>query len=261
MSAVRDAVEVGVALERRDGVARITLDRPPLNILDIAALERLDVVLKDIAADPTVAVLLVTGRGRAFCAGLDVADHMGDRVGPMLDAFHRVIGRLLECEAAVVAAVKGAALGGGCELLLACDVVLATDRAKLGQPEIRLGVFPPAAAALLPERIGRQAALDLILTGRTLTAEEALRLGLVTRVLGADGFEAEVEAYLAGLASLSPPVLRLAKRATVRRSTAAARAALDAAERLYRDDLMRLADSQEGLLAFLEKRDPVWQGR
>ncbi len=101
MSAVRDAVEVGVALERRDGVARITLDRPPLNILDIAALERLDVVLKDIAADPTVAVLLVTGRGRAFCAGLDVADHMGDRVGPMLDAFHRVIGRLLECEAAV----------------------------------------------------------------------------------------------------------------------------------------------------------------
>lgn len=248
-----------VRVERHGRVTRVTLDRPPLNILDIPLLEELDVALGDAAADGNTGVLVLTGAGRAFCAGVDVADHMGDRMGRMLDGFHRVIERLLSFEAPVVAAVNGAALGGGCELLVACDLVLARDGAKLGQPEIRLGVFPPAAAALLPLRIGRQQALDLILTGRTFTASEGQTLGLVSRVFAADDFDDAVNAFVNDLASLSPAVLRLAKRATVTPETAV-RHRLREAEHLYAGELMRLDDAHEGLRAFLEKRTPVWKG-
>lgn len=248
-----------IRVERLDGVARIVLDRPPLNVLDIAMLEELNATLRDIAHDRSVAVLVLTGEGRAFCAGIDVADHMGDRVGPMLDAFHSVIESLLSIEPPVVAAVNGAALGGGCELLLACDLVLARDGAKLGQPEVRLGVFPPAATALLPSRIGLQRALDLILTGRTLTAAEAHGLGLVSRVIPADDFQTAVDAFAADLASLSAPVLRIAKRATTLPATGAMER-LEAAEFLYANELMQLADAREGLNAFLEKRAPEWKG-
>lgn len=248
-----------VGLEQRDGVARIVLDRPPLNILDIATLQELESVLGELAGDDSLAVIVLTARGRAFCAGIDVADHMGDRVGPMLDTFHSVLERLLSIEAPVVAAVNGAALGGGCELLLACDLVLARDGAKLGQPEIRLGVFPPAAAAFLPLRVGMPHALDMILTGRTLTAAEAHAIGLVSRVIPGDDFDVAVDEFIADLASLSPPVLRIAKRATRLHATGPMER-LEAAERMYSQDLMQLTDAHEGLTAFLEKRAPVWKG-
>lgn len=248
-----------IRVERRDGVVCVVLDRPPLNILDIATLEELDAALGEIAADDAVRVVVLTGEGRAFCAGIDVTDHIGDRVGPMLDIFHSVIERLFSLEPPVVAAVNGAALGGGCELMLACDLVLARDGAKLGQPEIRLGVFPPAAAAFLPLRIGVQRALDLILTGRTFTAAEGLSLGLVSRVIPADDFDAVVDVFVADLASLSGPVLKLAKRAAlVPGRTDLGR--FEAAELLYAEELVQLADATEGLTAFLEKRPPVWKG-
>jgi cyclohexa-1,5-dienecarbonyl-CoA hydratase len=248
-----------IRIERRDGIVRVVLDRPPLNVLDIAMLEELDAALGGIAADDAVRVVVLTGAGRTFCAGIDVADHMGDRVRPMLDIFHSVIGRLLSLKPPVVAAVNGAALGGGCELLLACDLVLARDGAKLGQPEIRLGVFPPAAAALLPSRIGIQRTLDLILTGRTFTAAEGCSLGLVSRVIAADDFDAGVDAIVSDLASLSPPVVRLAKRAALVPATGDADR-LEAAELLYANELVQLDDATEGLTAFLEKRPPAWKG-
>jgi cyclohexa-1,5-dienecarbonyl-CoA hydratase len=248
-----------VRVERAGRVVRVVLDRPPLNIMDIAMLEDLERALVDVARDDAAAVIVITGSGKAFSAGVDVADHTGERLGRMLDALHTVIERLLSLEAPVVAAVNGAALGGGCELLLACDLVIARQGARLGQPEIRLGVFPPVAAALLPARIGAQRALDLILTGRTLTAEEGHALGLVSRVLPVDDFAAGVDAFVADLASLSPPVLRLAKRATLMREVEPMQR-IEAAESLYEDELMRLDDAQEGLSAFLEKRQPVWKG-
>jgi cyclohexa-1,5-dienecarbonyl-CoA hydratase len=158
----------------------------------------------------------------------------------------------------VVAAIHGPTLGGGCEVAAACDLVLAADDVRLGQPEIRLGVFPPAAAALLPRLVGRQRALDLLLTGRTVLAEEALRLGLVTRVLPRDGFEEGVEAFVQELAARSRPVLALAKRAVVENLERPLSAALDAADHLYLTELMALRDPHEGLAAFMEKREPVW---
>ena len=247
-------------LERgADGVARLTLDRPPLNVLHIPMLRELDAALGEIAEDREAKLLLITGEGKAFCAGVDVADHTAERIEFMLETFHGALRRLLELKLPVVAAVNGAALGGGCELVLACDLVIASASAKLGQPEIRLGVFPPVAAALLPRLIGRQRALDLILTGRVIGAEEARDIGLVGRVAPADGFAEAVEEYVGGLADLSRPVLRLTKRVTLEGMELPAARALERAEAAYLNELMRLEDPHEGLAAFMEKREPVWK--
>lgn len=248
-----------VRLERTEGVLRLILDRPPLNVLHLPMLQELGAALAAVPDDPDVRVLVLTGAGRAFCAGVDVADHLPDRVGVTLRTFHDIIRRLLGLELPVVAAVNGGALGGGCELLLACDVVLAKAGSKLGQPEVRLGALPPAAAALLPRRVGWQRALDLILTGRTLEAEEAQALGLVTHVVPADAFDEEVARYTAELASLSRPVLGLAKRAVVDGLEMPWQEALEQAEAVYLEKLVGLADASEGLTAFLEKRQPVWK--
>jgi cyclohexa-1,5-dienecarbonyl-CoA hydratase len=247
-------------LERgEDGVARLTLDRPPLNVLHIPMLRELDAALGEIAEDREAKLLLITGDGKAFCAGVDVADHTAERVEFMLETFHGALRRLLGLELPVVAAVNGAALGGGCELVLACDLVIASASAKLGQPEIRLGVFPPVAAALLPRLIGRQRALDLILTGRVIGAEEARDIGLVSRVVPADGFADAVREYVGGLAALSRPVLRLTKSVTLEGMELPAAQALERAEAAYLNELMRLEDPHEGLAAFMEKREPVWK--
>lgn len=216
-------------------------------------------VLEELAADEDLRLLVLTGEGRAFCAGVDVADHLPDRVETTLGLFGRIVDHLLEFSAPVVAALNGAALGGGLELALACDVVLARRGAALGQPEIRLGVFPPAAAALLPRLVGRQRALDLVLTGRTMDASEARDAGLVQKLLDEERFEDEVEAYVAQMAGLSRPVLRLAKRAVTGWTHRPAGEAIREAERLYLDDLMALEDPREGLAAFLEKREPRWR--
>lgn len=238
--------------------ARITLDRPPVNVLTIAMLEELASAVEEAAAAPEAKVLVLTGAGKAFCAGVDVADHTEDRVESMIHAFSRAIRSLLEVRIPVVAVLNGAALGGGLELALACDIVLAATTAKLGQPEIRLGVFPPAAAALLPRRVGVQHALDLVLTGRTVTAAEAAGLGLVTRVAAPDHLDAAVAELVDGLAELSRPVLALAKRAVLDGLERPLEEALVHADALYLNDLMRLDDPHEGLAAFTEKREPVW---
>ncbi len=239
-------------------VARVVLNRPPLNVLTIEMLDELVEAIAAASADPATRVVVLTGEGRAFCAGVDVADHTVERVGTMIESFSRAIGALLSMDLPVVAALNGAALGGGLELALACDVVLARAGSKLGQPEIRLGVFPPAAAALLPRRVGVQRALDLVLTGRTVTAEEAAPMGLVTAVLPADDFGAAVNDYVAQVAGLSRPVLALAKRAVIQGLDRPLSAALVGADTLYLNELMALRDPHEGLAAFAEKRAPVW---
>jgi len=253
------ATASSVRYTREGGVGRLVLDRPPVNVLNLAAMEALQSAITEAAADTRLKVLAVSGAGRAFSAGVDVADHTADRVGRMLALFHGAVRQLMALEVPVVALVHGAALGGGCELALACDMVLARDDLKLGQPEIQLAVFPPVAAALLPQLIGRQRALDLILTGRTIGAAEALRMGLVSRVLSTADFEAGTDAALAELASRSGPALRLAKRAVLESTDLPFGPGLQRAEDLYLNELMQLADVHEGLAAFMEKRAPVWE--
>lgn len=261
MSTAALAEGMQIRLERSGKLVRLILDRPPLNVLDIAMLEELEEALEGLRKDRSVNVLLLSGAGRAFCAGVDVADHTADRVDVMIETFHRAIERLMRLPFPVVAAVKGAALGGGCELALACDVVLLHEGAKLGQPEIRLGVFPPAAAVLLPRLVGRQTAADLVLSGRILEADEAVALGLASRALPADEFEAAVDEYVNSMAALSGPVLNVTKLALREGGAGDPESAMLRVERIYLDGLMRLDDPHEGLAAFTEKRAPVWKGR
>lgn len=246
--------------ESDGGLRILTLDRPPLNVLNIDMLAELEEAVGRVASDGDAAALMITGEGKAFCAGVDVADHTPERVEAMIERLHGALTAILALEVPVVAAVNGAALGGGLELALACDVVFAREGAKLGQPEIRLGVFPPFAAAILPRLVGTATALDICLSGRTLRAEEGMRLGLVQHTAPKSDFASSAKEYAKELASLSPPVLRLTKQAIRAGLDVPLGEALEEAERLYLDDLMQLEDAREGLAAFLEKRAPVWKG-
>ena len=247
-----------VEVTRQDGVARVVLDRPPLNVIDLEGARELARTLSDVQRMEGLTAVVLAARGKAFCAGVDVRDHLPDRGAEMLAEFHRVCRLLLALEAPVVAAVQGAALGGGMELTLVCDLVVASTRATFGQPEIRLGVFPPLAAAALPHLVPFHLASELVLTGRVLSAEEALRVGLVNRVAPPEQFEEALDALLSELRPLSPPSLRLAKRALRLGRWRPEPDEIEAAERFYVDQLMRTPDAVEGLTAFLEKRPPVW---
>ncbi|HSG39035.1 MAG TPA: enoyl-CoA hydratase/isomerase family protein, partial [Thermoanaerobaculia bacterium] len=184
-------------LLHRDGPAAIvTLNRPPLNILDIPTIDLLGEVVAGLASDPALQVIFIRGSGdRAFSAGVAIQDHTPDRVVPMLDSLHATIRRLRDLDAVTVAAVQGHCLGGGMELAMSCDLVIATEDARFAQPEIEVGCYPPVASALLPQRIGAGLALDLALTGRSLTCEEAERIGLVTRRVPAGGLDEAVERF------------------------------------------------------------------
>lgn len=250
----------------RDGrTATVTVNRPPLNILDIPTIEGLAAALDDLEKDADLQVVVVRGAGdRAFSAGVAVQDHTPDKVGPMLSTLHGAIKKLRTLPAITVAAVQGHCLGGGMEVALACDLVLATDDARFGQPEIELGCYPPVAAALYPSLIGPGRTLELLLTGRTLTCEQAEAMGLIARRVPKGSLDEETAKLVSEIAGRSAAVTRITKkavRAGERAFEDAFFAALDANERLYLDELCPTADMAEGLAAFLEKRRPVWKHR
>lgn len=243
------------------GLARVELDRPPLNIIDLETAAELVASIEGVAVREDVALIALSGRGRAFCAGVDVRDHLPDRGAEMLRTFHRACLALIEARQPVIAIVQGAALGGGCELTLVCDVVIASERATFGQPEIKLGVFPPLAAVALPRMIPSHHATELLLTGRIIEAAEAVRMGLVNRVTGESGLTAAAEELIGQLLALSPVSLRLAKQAMLGARVRPTAKEIAEAERFYVEHLMHTSDAIEGLEAFLEKRAPRWGGR
>ncbi|MBM3878105.1 MAG: enoyl-CoA hydratase [Verrucomicrobia bacterium] len=255
------AVYSTIRCERADGVVRITLNRPPLNILGLPMLEELNQALAGLAQDAGLRLLVMDHEGKAFSAGADVKDHTPAQVGRMLELFHGLFRKLGAVSAPTLAAVDGPALGGGCELATFCDLVLASERATFGQPEVKVGVFAPVAAAMLPRLVGRARALELLWTGEILGAVEAERMGLVNRVYAAAQFRGQVDQWIGRLSSLSGPVLKLTKRAVDQARGRAFEAALEEVERIYLDELLKTADAHEGIQAFLEKRPPVWQHR
>lgn len=241
------------------GVAAVTLNRPPLNVLHIPMMAELNTLLEKAVDDNDVAAIVFRAEGKAFCAGVDVSDHTADKVADMIGVFHGIFRKLALTDALTIAAVDGSALGGGCELACFCDIVLASDRAKFGQPEVQVGVIPPVAACVLPVQIGIRKAVELNALGRVLGASEALTIGLVNQVYPAQEFGARVDEYLGNIGRLSRPVVRLAKRATVLVAREQVLSHLERVEELYLDELMRLSDAHEGLNAFLEKRAPNWK--
>ena len=240
--------------------AWITLDRPPLNILDIAMMRSLDGAVEQ--ALPNCDFLIFQGAGpKAFSAGAEVADHVPEHVSEMLEAFHAVFRRLARAECITITAVHGHCLGGGMELATYCDFLIATESAKFGQPEIKLGCFPPVAMVTFPRLIGLRAALDLILSGRIFGAREAQELGFVSRLVGDTQLREGTATLLGELQGLSPAVLRLAKRTIRKVHGDDFERQLSEVERIYLSQLMQTHDAREGIRAFLEKRAPAWEGR
>jgi len=239
---------------------RITLADPPLHILDVTMLDELrDAIAR---VNPDRHVLIIDAQGdKAFSAGASVQDHLGDRVATMLGHFHDCFRMLAKLDVVTVALVRGAALGGGCELALACDFVLASDRAKFGQPEINLGVFPPVAAYQLSRQTAPRKGLELLLTGDVIDAATAERLGLINAIFPLTEFDARADEWLQRLYKQSASSLRFAKRAFRLAQSADFNERLANVERLYLDELMETSDANEGLNAFIEKRTPIWTGR
>jgi len=247
-----------VHFERDDHSYRITLDDPPLHILDIAMLEELRDAISKIKDDRHCMIIASTG-DRAFSAGASVQDHMGDRVATMLARFHDCFRMLARLDIVTIALVQGAALGGGCELALACDFVLAGERARFGQPEINLGVFPPVAAYQLSRQLSPRKGLELLLGGEPIDATTAERMQLVNAVFADGELNARCQAWLQRIYKQSASSLRLAKKAFRLARSSDFDERLAAVERLYLEELMKTADANEGLNAFIEKRKPAWK--
>ncbi|HET6371714.1 MAG TPA: enoyl-CoA hydratase/isomerase family protein [Candidatus Polarisedimenticolia bacterium] len=247
--------------ERHGRVGTITINRPPLNILNIAMFDGITTALLGLTSGDQVDIVVIRATGsKAFSAGADIKDHTPEMAPRMLAAFHRVARQLWSVDAVTVAAVHGLALGGGFEMVQCCDIVVASEEAEFGQPEIRIGSFPPIAAAILPGSVGRQFASDILLTGRRISAFEALALGLVSRLAPPGDLDAELSDVVRALSENSGPVMRQAVRALRGRHAQQFSDALSATERIYLEDLLTLDDAREGVEAFLQKRKPHWRG-
>lgn len=246
-----------------DRVGRITFARPPLNIFTIAMMREIDAALTECMGrrDMVAVVFEATSDARAFSAGVSIEEHQSETIYQMLESFHAIFRTLEQMAKPAVAVVEGAALGGGCELVAACDIVIAGERARFGQPEIKLGVFPPVAAALLPRVIGERRARELILTGELFDADEAHRLGLVNHVAGSDQLETKLGEILTKLRELSAPALELTRRALDASRGRPFLEALERVEDLYLNELMKTEDAHEGVRAFMEKRKPDWRNK
>ena len=249
-------------MERQEAVCSIVLNKPPLNILDIGMIEKLHDALKALEEDARVRVVMFRGAGeRAFCAGVSIQDHTPDRIRLMIPRFHSIFRLLARTDKVTVAAVRGHCLGGGLELALMCDLVVATEDAQMGQPEIKLGQLPPVGIILLPYLIGYRRAAELLLTGRSIGAREAQLLGLVNRVVP-DGELTGCLLELGGeLTAQSGAALRMTKRLLRRVSRLDFERLLRESEEFFLEDVAETADAKEGILAFLEKRAPHWTHR
>jgi cyclohexa-1,5-dienecarbonyl-CoA hydratase len=248
--------------EQIDGITFLTLNRSPLNILNIAMMEEIGRALEVFGEERGLKLLVFRGAGKAFSAGVDIGEHQGEAAGRMIEAFHRIFRLLHGLKAPSLAAVDGPALGGGCELALFCDFVIATERTRFGQPEIQVGVFPPIAALILPALAGPKRAAELVLTGRSFSAGEAFQTGLVNKVVSDSiSLEKEVRAWADRFRGLSAAVVGLARKALQTETGEDFDRRLQAVESIYAAELMATRDAAEGLSAFLEKRKPKWENR
>ncbi len=250
-----------LTLDVSGSVARIALRNPPLNVIDIPMMEELVQALAEIESRSDISTIVLSGDGKGFSAGVDVAAHTPDKIGEMLRKFHAVVRALLASKKVTIAAVRGHCLGGGAELAMVCDIVYATASAQWGFPEIKLGCYPPVACTALAALVGQTRAAELILTGRTINGNEAARIGLVNQVVPDDDLPEAVEGILEEVARLSPATLGVTKKAFYAWDAMHFDKGLARAEKIYLEELMKTEDAQEGIRAFMEKREPKWKGK
>jgi len=247
-----------ILLEKKEGVAKLIINRPPLNILDIDTLEEMNQALDGLKTDDEVKVVVITGAGdRAFSAGVAVGDHLGEKLPKMVEVFHKLFVSLIEVDKPTIAVVNGVALGGGCEIVAGCDMAIASEKAQLGQPEVKLGVYPPPASILFPRIMGRQKAFELILSGDSISAKEAERIGLVNKAVPEAEFEKATDEFIKRFTANSGLTLTQARQALYRNFDLEFHQALEVTG-VDATLVMSGENSVEGLTAFLEKRKPVW---
>lgn len=251
-----------ILFEIGDGVAGITINRPPHNVLDIQTMKEINEAIEAAGKEPGLKALVIAAAGdRAFSAGVDVGDHTPEKLDEMIEVFHRIFRLLLTYDTPTVAVVRGLALGGGCEVATFCDMVIASDRAAFGQPEIKVGVYPSMAVAWFPRIIGAKKAYELLLTGDTISAAEAERIGLINQVVPHEELDQAVARFLGRLTDKSSAVLKWAKTAIRHGLDVDFERGLQSSEIIYKNGLMRTEDANEGISAFLEKRKPVWKDK
>lgn len=241
-----------------DLVATLTLNRPELNVLNIAMMKEINSALETLDDGASLKALVIGASGKVFSAGVDVAEHTKELMDQMISVFHRMFRLLDSMQCPTIALVQGAALGGGCELACFCDLVVAGAKVKFGQPEIKVGVFPPVAAASFPGSAHLKSVYELLLTGDIIRAEEAKEMGLVNRVFPREEFEERAAEFVKRLTVNSAAILRLTKKAIRAGLGQTFPAALDSAEKLYLGEMMATEDAHEGLEAFMQKREPKW---
>jgi cyclohexa-1,5-dienecarbonyl-CoA hydratase len=250
-----------VKFRMADGVARLTLARPEHNLLNEAMLREIADGIVFSGDHDDVKLIVIDSACKVFCGGIDIGEYTTQRVYQMLEAFQAAFAGMLEVSKPVVCVVNGPAIGGGAELAAFGDLVIATPKARFAQPEITIGVFPPLASTILPFLVGPKRALEIILTGEPVTAERALELGLVTRLVPEAKLESAVNELVARIAGHSGPVLAMAKKAILGGMGLSLREGLKKSMNIFLNELYKLEDSQEGLRALVEKRKPNWKNR
>src|SRR4030081_892641 len=242
-------------------VARLTLNRPEHNLLNEAMLRELSDGVGLAGDREDVKLIVLDSACKVFCGGIDIGEYASQRVFQMLDAFHAAFSGMLDVGKPVICVVNGPAIGGGAELAAFGDLVVATPKAKFAPPEITIGIFPPLASTILPFLVGPKVALEIVMMGEAVTAERALELGMINRLVPEAQLEQTVKDLSARIAGHSGPVLTMAKKAILGGMGLSLRDGLKHSMNIFLNELYRLEDSQEGVRALVEKRKPEWKNR
>ncbi len=250
-----------ILFESSTHIAHITLNNPPYNVLTVPLMREMAEAIEGLNRCGDIKAIVLDSSQRTFSAGIGLEDSKADRVFSTLDAFNRVFEAIREISKPLIVVVNGPAIGAGSELAALGDLVIATPKAKFAQPEVKLGVFPPFAAVMLPQLIGPKKTYELILTGEPLSAEDALMLGFVNRVVPEEQLKQTVDEVISRIAEFSAPVLEMTKRVIAGSMGLPLDQAMRQSHNIYLNQLMDLEDVQEGLRAVLEKRKPVWKNK
>ena len=250
-----------IQVKQADGVAWVTFARPKHNVFNIDMIRALIDALEALSKQDGLKCAVFCGDGPSWCAGVDVGDHQPDMAPEMIDAFNRSLALIEGLEMPTIAAVHGACLGGGMEYAIACDIIIASEKASFGQPEVKLGFLPPYAAIRLPQLVGVARAIEICTTGKIFTAQEARDLGFVSRTAVPEEFDASVDKLVKELQTSSPLILKLNKLAVKQHVGMPLVDALPAVGDLFLNRLMKTEDTLEGIASFYEKRRPEWKNK
>jgi len=250
-----------IKYEKADAVARITLNRPKFNMMNIDMMNEMSDQIEALRDDTDLKCLAFYAEGKHFCTGVEVGDHKPENVEQMIATFNRLVELVDQLEVPTLAVVQGFCLGGGMELAIACDVIVAAKAAKFGQPEIKVGFFPPYAAVRLPHLIGPAKAIEICTTGKFYTAEEAQLMGMVNYAVADDQLSGTSEQIIKDIQSNSPLIIRLNKRAVKKHLGLDFKTALEGASDLFLNTLMKTEDTLEGIASYEEKRQPLWKNK